>query len=735
MGNEKTGIRRLETLGALGALMAYFTVRCRYLVVDYFVDEADNLAGGRFIAEGYTLYGDFFSHHFPFPYWWLAAAFKLFGLSVFSARFSLLALEVVAWALVIRLVGQVWPLAMGLMVWGFVQYLYRGHMVIYYSFSRIGFFVPFALVFFAPETELSRIRTRLVIWAFTVMAVAADPFMAFPLGLVHLRWLLRRRSLLPYGRELAVALAASGLGVGILAALGTFSVTGFFNDAIIFNLLVYRQYNPIYANPLGGWVRNVALGLELFDGRWLNLDFLAPLDVGGASRRLFTGFFFRLAVLAAVVGLLVSGRVSDGLALYVVSAALLARMPEFFHIGLFVMVSLLAAALLAGGHLGRLPGVVVSTGLRVLMVAGLAWLAFRTGTVLAEPALKDQHRQIIGWLESRAWLAERLTCGRGDAVLGDYPDGVFVNFVTGRPPPSGYGLLWPWMAEWGLADVIEGLRTRPAVIGMHIEAEVWSFKVKEYLRPLIEFLEQSYVSVDGFYVAPGMIRDCPSVRPYLNYLAALVQALDTSGNRPLVVLTDEPQLLNYVSRLIGRPVRAADPRTALLVPGGGACFLAAPAWVVAELEAWGLELAGAQNAGNGAIPWPLVCLSGPEPHEPVAVWESGVTLERVAVRAPVRPGGEVEVVALWRFEEGKPADNLHIFHHLVTDGRLVAQADGPLDGTLGWQPGDLVGTRYRIRLPRELDFGHYELLMGIYRFPGLERIKTAAGPDAIRIGP
>ena len=721
-------------IGALAALAAYFAIRGRYLTVDYFVDEADNLAGGRLIAEGYGLYRDFFSHHFPLPYWWLAGVFKLFGPSVFSARFSLLALEVLAWALVLRLTGRVRAGALGLVAWGLVQYLYWGHMAIYYSFSRVGFLVPFALVFLAPVPELDRLRTRLIIWAFTVMAVLADPFMAFPLGLVHLRWVIRRRKLLPYGRELLAALASSALGLGLLSALGTFSPGGLFSDAVVFNLQVYRKYAPAIADPAGSWLRNLASGLELFDRRWLNLDLLSPLDVDGASRRLFTGFFFRLAVLVLAVGLAVGGQVSDGLGVYAVSAALLARLPEYFHSGAFVMVALLAAALVADG----LPGLrcipVAGTGLRILVAGALAWLAFRSAAVLADPGLGEYHRQMVSWFEADARVAERLACGRRDVSLGVYPGGIYLNFLTGLRPAGGDGLLWPWMAEWGLDRVVGRLKTEPAVVGIHPDAGVGPFNAREYLRPLIEFLEGNYVAVDGFYVTPTVMRDCPSVRPYLNFLAAAVQRLDVPGGRPLVVLTDEPHLLDYVSKLSGRPVRGADPRSALLIPEGGGCFLAAPSWVFRELAAWELSLDASGQPGAGSVPWPLACSGEPGLRGAVAVWEGGVALGRVKVRGELRPGGELEVVALW-WEEADLGAQLHVFHHLLGDGQLIAQADGPLDGGFGRRPGDLIGTRYQLRLPERLEAGHYDLLVGLYRFPELARLKTAAGTDAVRVGP
>jgi hypothetical protein len=41
-----------------------------------FVDEGDNLSVGWLLSQGSILYRDVFSHHFPFPYYWVAGVVR-----------------------------------------------------------------------------------------------------------------------------------------------------------------------------------------------------------------------------------------------------------------------------------------------------------------------------------------------------------------------------------------------------------------------------------------------------------------------------------------------------------------------------------------------------------------------------------------------------------------------------------------------------------------------------------
>ena len=54
--------------------------------VPVFVDEADNVLGACLIGRGTFLYQDFFSHHFPMPYYVLAALGEPMSCSVFAGR-------------------------------------------------------------------------------------------------------------------------------------------------------------------------------------------------------------------------------------------------------------------------------------------------------------------------------------------------------------------------------------------------------------------------------------------------------------------------------------------------------------------------------------------------------------------------------------------------------------------------------------------------------------------------
>ena len=714
-------------------LLACFVIRSLHIRAGFFVDEFDNLAGGRLLLSGHTLYRDYFSHHFPLPYLWLAAVFKLLGPHWFSARFSLLALEILTAALLLRLTRRILPLAISLLAWELVSPFYFGHMVIYYSFSRIGFFFPFASILLSPIAALTRTRTRLLIWVFTAIAVGSDPLMIPTLALVHLRWLVRRRDLRRYGQELLLFFAGAGAVVALLAALKLFSPDGFWKDAVLFNIQVYRKYAGTYDMFVEGVVQNLSTGLKLLDRRWMKWDILAPLDmdVTNTNHHIFTGFFFRLAILILGFTLLADRRFIDALWVYGSSAVLLAARDDFFHSAPFVMMALLAAALLVSRGSGLSRPLPVSVALRGFAAVAMAWLGFRALAGQMDPGF-ESHFQWRKWLLPEAQKAEELACGRPDVALGDYPGGVHLNFLTGRRPVGGYPLLFPWMAEWGLQTIIDRLRTDPAVVRIRPEEMIWGrFRAGDYLQPLIDFLDGNLTLVDGFYVSPQVIRDCPSIRPYVSYMIDVIRRRSGSSQWPLVILTSEPTLLGYIQTAAGVPIRGADPRHALLIPEGGACFLAAPAPMLRELPSWGFN---PQEFHRIPDPWPTVCLPAPAMGRARMVWEGSVFLQYVIVQGAFQRGGELEIIAFWQYRGATSPDSIHVFHHLLTEGRLVAQADGPLSAGFGWQPGDLIGTRYRISLPATLAPGTFELRIGLYRWPSLERLLTRDGSDSMSLG-
>ncbi|MBC7317319.1 MAG: hypothetical protein H5T70_12930, partial [Chloroflexi bacterium] len=110
-----------------------------------FGDEADNLAVGALVREGYALYRDVFSHHFPLPYYWMAVVVAACGRSLFAARFSVLLLQMGAFALPMALNRERFALGLAALGWGLLRLFYRGNMVLYSSFCAPALAIVFVL--------------------------------------------------------------------------------------------------------------------------------------------------------------------------------------------------------------------------------------------------------------------------------------------------------------------------------------------------------------------------------------------------------------------------------------------------------------------------------------------------------------------------------------------------------------------------------------------------------------
>ena len=54
-----------------------------------------------------------------------------------------------------------------------------------------------------------------------------------------------------------------------------------------------------------------------------------------------------------------------------------------------------------------------------------------------------------------------LACSQ-DAILGYYPGHPIVYFYTGLRPVSRYVLMWPWVAEVAMPDVLASLQSESA---------------------------------------------------------------------------------------------------------------------------------------------------------------------------------------------------------------------------------------------------------------------------------
>ena len=95
------------------------------------------------------------------------------------------------------------------------------------------------------------------------------------------------------------------------------------------------------------------------------------------------------------------------------------------------------------------------------------------------------------------------------------------------------------------------------------------------------------------------------------------------------------------------------------------------------------------------------------------------------------PGAEFDVTLYWEAQR-PPEDYYVVFAHLLdADGQLVASHDGPpLDGrypTMAWLPGDVVPDVHRLVLDPDTPAGMYDLRVGMYQWPSLERLPVWDG--------
>lgn len=258
---------------SLATMLALFVAN---LSLARYVDEADNLLGGRLLAEGDRLYGDFFSHHMPVPYLVTATAHLLGANSLETYRLSFaLALTLVLASAFVLLKECVSPvvLATTIVTIGLVHPIYLGYMVLADHLFAYALLI-LVLLALARGAHLG-LGAQAVVAAAIFVAVGSTLISVYPLAALAVaygvaRW--RARASRP------IRLHQEAVFVGLIAApwlvlLGTFAVQGtlgtFLSDAIVFNQRYYARYD-IGADP----ATMLENGLSEFSG--LVVTYLRP---------------------------------------------------------------------------------------------------------------------------------------------------------------------------------------------------------------------------------------------------------------------------------------------------------------------------------------------------------------------------------------------------------------------------------------------------------------------------
>lgn len=122
---------------------------------------------------------------------------------------------------------------------------------------------------------------------------------------------------------------------------------------------------------------------------------------------------------------------------------------------------------------------------------------------------------------------------------------------------------------------------------------------------------------------------------------------------------------------------------------------------------------------------------------PVAVFEHGLILQSVHL-TPTAAGLQVNL--LWRAEAGEwQSEDYHAFVQWRADEVVIAQDDAPpargLYPSLWWPSGSAVWDAHELALTAEARPATSHLLVGMYAYPSLQRVRLLTGPEDFVIVP
>ena len=102
---------------------------------------------------------------------------------------------------------------------------------------------------------------------------------------------------------------------------------------------------------------------------------------------------------------------------------------------------------------------------------------------------------------------------------------------------------------------------------------------------------------------------------------------------------------------------------------------------------------------------------------------NGVVFAATGVPTSAHGGDALEVWLAWWIRLRPGAGSYHFTVQLLDgEGRLRTQDDHAGYPSVGWEPGDVVLSRFILTLPPDLSAGDYHLRAGMYRYPEIERV-------------
>jgi hypothetical protein len=401
-------------------------------------DENDHIAAGYFMSLGEKLYTNIFSHHFPFPYYWIGFFSPLwntdFSRSLSIFRLSLLLLYLISFVLIyLSLKNKITKYAFSLWIilLSFFFTLYHGNLNVSESYAALAIISCFWIVFpvTAKLENSSKLKVGLTI-LFAFIGFWTQPLL-FPLFL--LPFLITQKK---HWLKLLVIIAGVNL-IPILFFLINGQLKEFIEQGIWFNFKIYPKYyyslddRQIYFSN-SQLLNNAAL--FLFNEYKLLTQFSSPLEI--------FQFFVNLSSIIITIALIAKKKWKE-LTVFVI-LLLTSRTREnklfpgvIFNFGIYPFLTLSTGILIF--YLAKSVNFVKT----ILAVLPLILLSFLSSKPIFEQSLKPGYNYHVFWSYRQEIGKELQTYAQGQPVLV-YPHDPDLYFFAQSKKIDRFLYYFPW---------------------------------------------------------------------------------------------------------------------------------------------------------------------------------------------------------------------------------------------------------------------------------------------------
>lgn len=494
------------------------------------IDEGDNLSVGWLLSEGKVLYKDIFCHHFPFPYFFLSLIFRIFPVTVFSARFSFLIFELIAFLYLFFATKRYSEIGLTFLIWSIISRFFLGNLILYYSFTGLSIFVVFVLVIYVcfenSQDGKEKFTTPVILGIsfYSAVSVLSDPTSAIPIFIILLSLLIITKK----AKKVLFIILGSSLFISpfIFYLILDHALVDFYQNAIVFNKYYYLNYNSGSSN--------------LFTNLWTFLKNFNPftdsfaLNPGGLPRNIrdssqviqwfFGGFYYR-AVLIGFTLFLGLRNWKSAILILIFFISLFFRSEVFFHpigmlmIAVFCSLYLLIRFIEYIFQTRKTPFVLQSFGkLALQILCSLVIVFFFSSMIVysisdyAKNPDQIYYSTSFGQYKDTIQRISTLSCNKPDVNIAFYPSDPYVFFFTKIEPFEGYLFMYPWIVDIAKEDILSALRVENhsnTLLWIDKEGSFWGYKNTDYLSDYINYLDEKYIQTsDGYYISPALFATC-----------------------------------------------------------------------------------------------------------------------------------------------------------------------------------------------------------------------------------